>query len=300
MRVVAAAALIVLTSPALAQEHARPETVRGLCQKDGCDEFSVVRVDRIRADEEGTLFRTRIRTYHANGQGRVERGEDTGFVFCSLMRPTVLAQSDGKVAGFQIATAPTQESRETLRQQANYHAMYFTICHGAEAGRAAVQDMQSVARQFGYRSPLAQSVMVHFASPEEVFSRPTRQAARELTPPREVLPGPVPQVRREDTSPQETFSRPTPQVRREDEPGIARPRFGENRDGGLLPPRDIPEARAPLPRPERWVERRWEDRRVERRPADEDDIVIFRDRPAIGERPWYRQPERWLEGINPF
>jgi hypothetical protein len=45
----------------------------------------------------------------------------------------VLAEADGKVAGFQIATVPTQESRETKRQQANFYAMYFTICHGPEA-----------------------------------------------------------------------------------------------------------------------------------------------------------------------
>ena len=172
MRVVAAAALIMLTSPALAQDQARPEIVRGLCQKDGCDEFSVVRVERIRADEEGTLFQTRIRTFHASSQGRVERGEDTGFVFCSPTKPTILAQSQGKVAGFQIATAPTQESRETIRQQANYYAMYFTICHGAEAGRVAVHNLQRVAQQYGYRSPLAKSVMVNFTNLEEVFSRP--------------------------------------------------------------------------------------------------------------------------------
>ncbi|HYP19282.1 MAG TPA: hypothetical protein VEY08_04340, partial [Chloroflexia bacterium] len=132
--------------------------------------MTVLKADRVRSDEEGTLFQTRIRTFHSSSRGRVEKGEDTGFVFCSPTKPTILAQSQGKVAGFQVAMAPTQESRETIRQQANFYAMYFTICHGPEAGRAAVQNLEGVARQFGYRSPLAKSVMVSFTSPEEVFS----------------------------------------------------------------------------------------------------------------------------------
>ncbi len=164
MRVFAAVTLLLVTASALAQDYNRPEIVRGLCQKDGCDEFAVLKVDRVRADEEGTLFRTRIRTYHASSAGRAERGDDTGYVFCSPTKPTILAESEGKIAGFQIATAPTQESRETIRQQSNFYAMYFTICHGAEAGRAAVHNLQGVAQQYGYRSPLAKSVMVSLAS----------------------------------------------------------------------------------------------------------------------------------------
>src|SRR4028118_2295701 len=142
MRALAVAALVLLATLALAQDNSRPDIIRGLCQKDGCDEFTVLKAGRIRADEEGTLFQTRIRTYHSSSQGRVEKGEDTGFVFCSPTKQTILAQSEGKVAGFQIATAPTQECRETIRQQANYYAMYFTICHGPQAGRAAVHNLQ--------------------------------------------------------------------------------------------------------------------------------------------------------------
>lgn len=266
MRVVAAAALIMVAATASAQEYNRADIVRGLCQKDGCDEFSVLKVDRIRADEEGTLFKTYIRTFHASSQGRVEKGEDTGYVFCSPTKPTILAQNEGKVAGFQIATAPTQESREMVRQQANFYAMYFTICHGPEAGRAAVHNLQGVAQQYGYRSPLAKSVMVNFTSPEEVFSKPTQQARRE----------------------------------NENEFGTRRQR--ESRYDDQMPPRATPEALEPQPRQERWVERRWDDRRVERRPSDEDDeIVIFRERRRMPEeQPWYREPERWIERVNPF
>ncbi|HEX2554898.1 MAG TPA: hypothetical protein VHL98_14450 [Microvirga sp.] len=205
-----------IAGPAPTRDAGGPDIVRGMCQKGGCDEFSVVRIDRIRADEEGTLLRTRIRTYRASAQGRVEKGEDAGYVFCSPTKPTILAESGDKVAGFQIATAPTQESRETIRQQANFYAMYFTVCHGPEAGRAAVQNLEGTARQLGYRSPLARSVMVNLADPEEVFSRPSRQASRGVEP------------------------RPQRESRADD----------------LLPPRAIPEAREPLPRRERWVERR--------------------------------------------
>jgi hypothetical protein len=148
----------------LPRASARPEIIRGLCQKDGCDEFSVLSAEQQRSSDEGTLFRTRVRTYHSSSRGRAEKGDDTGYVFCSPTKPTILAEADGKVAGFQIATAPTQESRETKRQQANFYAMYFTICHGPEAGRAAVQNMEAVAQQYGYRSPLAKSVMVTFAT----------------------------------------------------------------------------------------------------------------------------------------
>jgi hypothetical protein len=218
MRILAASAALAVavlsTTPLLAQGSARPEIIRGLCQKDGCDEFSVLSADRLRSDEEGTLFRTRVRTYHSSSRGRAEKGDDTGYVFCSPSKPMVLAEADGKVAGFQIATVPTQESRETKRQQANFYAMYFTICHGPEAGRAAVQNMEGVAQQYGYRSPLAKSVMVTLSTPEEVFSRPALGIA-----------GPV-----EDRVIPERRQRET------------------HSDDTLLPPRNVPDPRERPPR----------------------------------------------------
>src|ERR671916_3209681 len=109
MRTFFAAALLVLASPALAQGYSRPEIIRGLCQKNGCDEFSVLSAERLRSSDGEALIRTRVRTYLASSRGRVQKGEDAGYVFCSPTRPTILAQSQGKVAGFQIAMAPTQE-----------------------------------------------------------------------------------------------------------------------------------------------------------------------------------------------
>ena len=263
-----AAVLLLVAAPAFAQDQGRPDIVRGLCQKDGCDEFSILKVDRVRGDEEGTLFRTRIRTYHSSNQGRAEKGVDTGYVFCSPTKPTILAESDGKIAGFQIATAPSQESRETIRQQSNFYAIYFTICHGPEAGRAAVQDMEGVARQFGSRSPLAKSVMVTFANPDEVFSQAVRSAEREVDRDGDILDR----------------------------------RRWDSRTGDPVPPRAIPETREGPWRNERFAERRWDDRPVERRIIERGDevVIIEKRRPAAEARPWYREPERWIESINPF
>ncbi len=289
-----AAVLLLVAAPAVAQDQGRPDIVRGLCQKDGCDEFSILKVDRVRGDEEGTLFRTRIRTYHSSNQGRAEKGVDTGYVFCSPTKPTILAESDGKIAGFQIATAPSQESRETIRQQSNFYAIYFTICHGPEAGRAAVQDMEGVARQFGYRSPLAKSVMVTFANPDEVFSRAVRNAEREVGQDRAVR-NPERDIDRD---------RAVRSAERDvDRDGdILDRRRWDSRNGDPVPPRAIPETREGPWRNERFAERRWDDRPVERRIIERgDDVVIIeKRRPAAEARPWYREPERWIESINPF
>ena len=43
--------------------------------------------------------------------------------------------------GVFLAPFATQESRESVRQNANFHALYFAICHGQEAGKAAVHDL---------------------------------------------------------------------------------------------------------------------------------------------------------------
>ena len=55
---------------ALAQGYNRQDLVRGLCQKDGCDEFTILAADRIRTTEEGMLFKTQLKTFHASRAGR--------------------------------------------------------------------------------------------------------------------------------------------------------------------------------------------------------------------------------------
>jgi hypothetical protein len=164
-----AALALALSAPALAQGYNRTDIVRGLCQPEGCDEFSVLGADQIAATEEGTLLRTRLKTFHASRDGRKDLGEESGFVFCSTTRPAIMANQDGRTMAFFIAPFATAESRETVRRNANYHAVYFAICHGPEAGQAAVRDLPGLARSLGYRVPDAQSRIVALARAEDVL-----------------------------------------------------------------------------------------------------------------------------------
>jgi len=54
----------------MAQDYNRQDIVRGLCQSDGCDEFTILAADRLRSIDEGTLFKTRVQTFHASYGGR--------------------------------------------------------------------------------------------------------------------------------------------------------------------------------------------------------------------------------------
>src|SRR4051795_1259469 len=139
-RTLVAPALTLCATSALAQDHNRQDLVRGLCQKDGCDEFTILAADRVKTTEEGTLFKTRLKTFHASHAGRQERGEENGYVYCSPTRPAIMADQNGQTMAFFLAPFATQESRESMRQNANFHALYFTICHGREAGKAAVHN----------------------------------------------------------------------------------------------------------------------------------------------------------------
>src|SRR3954468_5656143 len=171
-RTLAALALALSASPALAQDYNRQELVRGLCQKDGCDEFTILATDRIRATDEGTLFKTRLKTFHASHAARQDRGEENGYVFCSPTRPAIMAEQNGQTMAFFLAPFATQESRESVRQNANFHALYFTICHGREAGKAAVHNLAGVAQSQGYRVALAQSKLVPLKRAEDIITTP--------------------------------------------------------------------------------------------------------------------------------
>jgi len=154
----------------LAQDYNRQDIVRGLCQKDGCDEFTILAADRIRTTDEGTLFKTRLQTFHASHAGRQERGQENGYVFCSPTRPAIMAEQNGQTMAFFLAPFATQESRESVRQNANFHALYFTICHGREAGKAAVHNLAGVAQSHGYRVALAQSKLMPLKRAEDVLT----------------------------------------------------------------------------------------------------------------------------------
>jgi hypothetical protein len=191
---------LVLSAPALAQTYTRSDIVRGLCQPDGCDEFTILRADRIATSDEGTLLKTRVRTFHASRAGRQERGEQDGYVFCSRTRPALIAERAGRTMAFYLAPSATAESRERIRQNASFHALYFSLCHGTEAGKAAVHNLSGVARSLGYQVALAQSKLEPLALAEDILSSSSRQSAdagldrgleeriEQLVPPRVVPP----------------------------------------------------------------------------------------------------------------
>src|SRR5215207_609763 len=170
IRKFAALAFALSATLALAQDYNRQDLVRGLCQKDGCDEFTILAVDRLRTTEEGTLFKTRLKTFHASHAGRQDRGQENGYVYCSRTKPAIMAEQNGQTMAFFLAPFATQESRERVRQNANFHALYFAICHGQEAGRAAVHNLAGVAQRHGYRVALAQSKLMPLKRAEDVLT----------------------------------------------------------------------------------------------------------------------------------
>jgi hypothetical protein len=99
-------------------------------------------------------------------------------VFCSRTKPAIMAEQNGQTMAFFLAPFATQESRESVRQNANFHALYFAICHGREAGRAAVNSLAGVAQSLGYRVALAQSKLVPMKRAEDVVAGVNDPGAR--------------------------------------------------------------------------------------------------------------------------
>src|SRR6059058_1321371 len=177
-RTLIALALALSATLASAQDYNRQDLVRGLCQKDGCDEFTILAADRIRTSDEGTLFKTRVQTFHASHAGRQDRGEENGYVFCSSSRPAIMAEQNGQTMAFFLAPFATQESRESVRQNANFHALYFAICHGREAGQAAVHNLAGAAQSQGYRVALSQSKILPLKRAEDVITMASDSSER--------------------------------------------------------------------------------------------------------------------------
>src|SRR5215213_7507045 len=231
IRTLVASALTLSAASAPAQDYNRQDLVRGLCQKDGCDEFTILAADRVKTIEDGTLFKTRLQTFHASYGGRKDQGQENGYVYCSLTRPAIMAEQNGQTMAFYLAPFATQESRESVRQNANFHALYFAICHGREAGKAAVHNLAGVAQSHGYRVALAQSKFVPLKQAEDVV------AANETAPAearREPRPERLPvEARREPPRlPAEAARQERPVYR--EPPRPAPSRVVEREDEGLL------------------------------------------------------------------
>jgi hypothetical protein len=170
MRLESLLAACLLATPALAQDYNRADLIRGLCQPNGCDEFSVVSVDPIRTTPEGSLKRTHLKTFHASYSGRAPRAEETGYVYCSQTKPAVIAEKQGRTVGILLAPFATEDSRETVRRYTNFTATYFAICHGPEAGKRAVRDLRSLAQSLGYRVPATRSQVVDLKRAEDIIT----------------------------------------------------------------------------------------------------------------------------------
>ena len=135
-------------------------------------------------------MQTRVKTFHASSRGRRELSQENGYVYCSRTKPAIIGEKDGRTMAFYLAPFST-ESRETIRQNANFHALYFSICHGMEAGRAAVRNLPGVARDLGYRVALPQSQYVALSQVEDILS-PTNRRRVEVRP--EVRSMPLPTI----------------------------------------------------------------------------------------------------------
>jgi hypothetical protein len=168
------AALMALLLPgaALAQGYNREDIVRGLCQKDGCDEFVIVEKKPVAEKPDGALYSTRVRAFHASHQGRVDRGEENGFVYCSPTKPAILATQEGQPPTAFLLAPYSQDPAYEQRKSTNFYALYFALCHGLEAGKAAGRDRQGVARSFNYRVSLTQPKTVTLKRVEDIFDPP--------------------------------------------------------------------------------------------------------------------------------
>jgi hypothetical protein len=214
---------LVLATPALAQTYDRTDIIRGLCRPDGCDEFAILASSPLIKGGEGTLMQTRVKTFHASSAGRKELSEENGYMYCSKTKPAIIAEKNGRTMAFYLAPFATRESRETIRQNANFHALYFSICHGMEAGRAAVHNLPGVAQELGYRVALPQSQSVALNRVEDILPPENRRSA---------------EVRNE-TRPRPLMNMPPARAQRDwaaDEPADE---FGEYREA--MPPRPQPD-----------------------------------------------------------
>lgn len=173
--------------PALAQGP--NELIRGLCHKEGCDEFRLLEAERVAEGADGTLMRTRIQSFLASPAGRQSLGEAMGYAYCSKARPAILAQRGSQTRAYMIAPFSTEPSWEQRKSQ-NFVALYFTICHGAEVGQQAVQNIRETALRLRYSVPAEAGRFVDLARAEDMLG--TARSATSPPEPRSPLLAPLP------------------------------------------------------------------------------------------------------------
>ena len=115
----------------------------------------------------------------------------------SRTKPAISLRRTDAPWTFHLAPFATKESHETIRHNANFHALYFSICHGREAGRAAVRNLPGVAQELSYRVALPQSQYVALSRVEDILSPKDRrpvEARNDIrpAPPRDIPTGRIP------------------------------------------------------------------------------------------------------------
>jgi hypothetical protein len=172
LRCLALSAVLLAPVSALAQGAQHPDVIRGLCQKDGCDEFVLLDKQPVARGPDGSLYRTRVRTYHASARGRADGGEESGFVYCSPVRPAIINAPAGQPPTAFLLAPDEQAPAYVQRKTTNFYTLYFALCHGPEAGRAAARDREGTARSLDYRAPLKQARTVTLKRVEDVLRPP--------------------------------------------------------------------------------------------------------------------------------
>jgi hypothetical protein len=163
--IASAGALSLIILSAQAQSYNPENVVRGVCRPDGCDDFTIASIEILNRVHDGGLARARVEVYHSSFRGRVARGVEERYAFCSNTRPAIAEAAFGRHVAFFLAPPGTaREARDTI----NYYALYFAICHGVEAGRAAAKNKIAVAKQFGYQVGLDALRSINVSSPEEI------------------------------------------------------------------------------------------------------------------------------------
>ena len=154
-----------------------------------------------------------------------------------------MAEQNGKAMAFYLAPFATEESRESVRRNANFHALYFTICHGMEAGKAAVHNLAGIAQTHGYRVALAQSRLVTLNRAEDVMG-PGERPVADTRPPAEGRP-PV-------------EARPLAEARPPERPPVEAARRPDREPPRQAPPRVVEKDEGLLSAPRRWTNRAFD------------------------------------------
>jgi len=168
---------VLISTPAVVQAGDR--IVQGLCDADRCDRFEILSALPYTKNEEGTLIQTSLKTVRTRATDAGEAAVENGYVFCSLTRPAIIAVKGERAMAYLLAPLAPGQTPESVRAEANQHAVYFGVCHGTEAGTAAATDPEAVATDYGYRVTLLVPQQVALRKPEDIMqAQPSSEGRR--------------------------------------------------------------------------------------------------------------------------